>query len=210
MSIDSQSTAPVQFEGYLRIVYTDTMDPALHDDCTGVTDRLATDLAQVRAQLEYVNGELDRCIIERHEMSKELGALIRQCIPLGYESGQGITAVQFIFDHVIRLRTTLIQLQEDLFRWAASESTNDGALAGSVARRIKHELNTDIWHAPFNDEQISRISRYQASGKMHPYTCGISSSHTPLAAWSNGLGCIDCGSIQYWSHRHDVNGDLVP
>lgn len=181
----------------------------LHDDCAGVTDKLATNLAQVRSELEYINGELDRCMIERHEMAKELGALIRQCIPLGYEAGQGTTATKFIVDHVIRLRATLTELQEDLFRWAASESTNDGALAGSIARRIKHELSTDIWRAPFNEEQIIRISRYQGSGKMHPYTCGISSSHTPLAAWSNGLGCIDCGYVQYWSHKHDVNGDIV-
>lgn len=183
------------------------MDSA-HDDCTGLTGRLENDLAQVRAQLEYVNNELDRCMIERHEMSKELGALIRQCMPLGYESGQGITATQFIVNHVIRLRASLTELQKDLVQ-LAHESTGAGILAGSAARRIRHELSTDIWHAPFNEEQIIRISRYQISGKMHPYTCKTSSSHIPLAAWSNGLGCVDCGYIQYWSHKHDVNGDMV-
>lgn len=100
--------------------------------------RLQEELALVKAELEYVNGELSQYMTERHEAAKELGALIRQCIPLGYESGQGITATQFIVNHVTRLRATLTELQEDLFRWAASESTNDGALAGSIARRIRH------------------------------------------------------------------------
>lgn len=36
--------------------------------------------------------------------------------------------------------------------------------------RLRHELNTDIWHASFNEEQVVRLSRYQMDDQSHPYT----------------------------------------
>lgn len=175
----------------------------LHDDCAGLTQRMENDLAQLRAQLDYVNGELDRCMIERHEMSKELGALIRQCMPLGYVSGQGISISDFIIAYVSRMRINLSRIRDDFKNLAGSESHLAGGVAGAASRLIDFELRTDIWHAPFNETQISMLRMHQHN-KVHPYTCGADSSHLPLSPDVAGLICREpgCGYIQTWAHNH--------
>lgn len=63
-----------------------------------------------------------------------------------------------------------------------------------------------IW-APWNNEQVEGLNRYQTAGKMHPFTCPEHVSGSPsLVAYTDGWRCSkpsggDCDYRQYWAHR---------
>lgn len=54
--------------------------------------------------------------------------------------------------------------------------------------------------APWTDEQVAVLNACQASGRMHPYTCGVDSNHRVLLATAAGWVCQDCGYTQDWAH----------
>jgi hypothetical protein len=51
--------------------------------------------------------------------------------------------------------------------------------------------------APWTDEQVKSINEFQASGKMHPLTCG-NRDRAPLIAYTDGLACSFCDYRQNW------------
>ena len=59
--------------------------------------------------------------------------------------------------------------------------------------------------APFTDDQVVSLNAYQASGVMHPFTCGQRDlpGHKPsdrLWASTNGWFCEHCDYTQDWAH----------
>lgn len=58
-------------------------------------------------------------------------------------------------------------------------------------------------HAPFSDDQVEQLARYQRSGRMHPFTCGGQhpGGHVILTATAAGWVCPEsCGYTQDWAH----------
>jgi hypothetical protein len=63
---------------------------------------------------------------------------------------------------------------------------------------------TDIT-APWTDEQVTALNRYQDAGEVHPFTCGNlhADSRSPvLLATPNGWRCPNptCDYQQDWAH----------
>lgn len=59
------------------------------------------------------------------------------------------------------------------------------------------------FHAPWTQEQVDGLTRWQTSGVVHEYTCGADSSHRPLVATANGWTCPDCPYRQDWAILQD-------
>ena len=53
---------------------------------------------------------------------------------------------------------------------------------------------------PWTPEQVESLNAYQASGAMHPFTCGNDSTHRILLATPSGWVCSDCDWRQNWAH----------
>ena len=72
--------------------------------------------------------------------------------------------------------------------------------------------------APFTPEQIEQLQRWQASTRVHPFTCvanGVSGSvkHSDariLVPTEDGMVCPfeACGYTQIWVRRYMVDGTL--
>lgn len=54
--------------------------------------------------------------------------------------------------------------------------------------------------APWTQEQVDGLNRYQASGVFHEFTCGTDSRHRALVATVDGWVCLDCPYRQDWAH----------
>lgn len=56
--------------------------------------------------------------------------------------------------------------------------------------------------APWTAEVVDALNSYQRNGVMHPFTCGVDSSHGGgyLLATESGWVCTDCGYRQIWAH----------
>jgi hypothetical protein len=52
-----------------------------------------------------------------------------------------------------------------------------------------------IVYAPWNDEQIDALDKWQCDNSKHPYTCICGESLTP---YKNGWCCDYCGHRQTW------------
>ncbi len=58
--------------------------------------------------------------------------------------------------------------------------------------------------APWTQEQVDNLNSRQQRKDLHPYTCGIDSSHPWLVATTSGWKCAPtCGYTQYWAHAID-------
>jgi hypothetical protein len=55
------------------------------------------------------------------------------------------------------------------------------------------------FHAPWTQDQVDGLTRWQTSGVVHEYTCGTDSSHRPLVATVDGWTCPDCPYRQDWA-----------
>ena len=63
------------------------------------------------------------------------------------------------------------------------------------------ELNPKI-RAPFTDEQVAALNRYQTETTFHEFTCG--NEHTgerTLVAATDGWICPSCAYTQKWAHQ---------
>ncbi len=56
----------------------------------------------------------------------------------------------------------------------------------------------DMVYAPFDDEQVALMNRYQNSGDFHPYTC---CDHQTMVMTREGLTCPKCQTVQNWCLR---------
>jgi hypothetical protein len=58
--------------------------------------------------------------------------------------------------------------------------------------------------APWDEEQVDALNAYQASGAMHPFTCGNrphpGNAEAVLVATPEGWVCRDCDYTQDWAH----------
>jgi hypothetical protein len=67
--------------------------------------------------------------------------------------------------------------------------------------------------APFTDEQVVQLNRYQTAGRMHPFTCGGEQHHggPTLTATPEGWVCPDqaCTYTQNWAHAFMADKDAV-
>lgn len=63
--------------------------------------------------------------------------------------------------------------------------------------------------APWTDEQVKGIRRYQRDPSVHPFTCGECGSRKPLRVTNEGLSCA-CGYTQGWVHGWMVAWEIQP
>lgn len=66
--------------------------------------------------------------------------------------------------------------------------------------------------APFNENQIKNLERYQRLGYVHPFTCPQNSTHISdgiLLPTTNGMICIECGYIQNWVHDYMTSASFL-
>lgn len=60
--------------------------------------------------------------------------------------------------------------------------------------------------APWTDEQVAHLMRWQECVGVHPYTCGGRDDHygehqsVAMLPTVNGLECPECGWLQTWAH----------
>ena len=64
-------------------------------------------------------------------------------------------------------------------------------------------------YAPWTDEQVVALNRFQQSGQFHPFTCGNDSGHAVLVATAQGWKCTDCGYTQTWAHAFMAEGETI-
>lgn len=54
--------------------------------------------------------------------------------------------------------------------------------------------------APWTEDQVRELNRYQQAGFMHPFTCGGDECREVLVATENGWKCPNCDYTQNWAH----------
>lgn len=60
---------------------------------------------------------------------------------------------------------------------------------------------SDRIEAPFSDEQVQQLNRYQSLGFMHPFTCANEHGGADvLQATPEGWQCPSCAYTQSWAH----------
>jgi hypothetical protein len=75
----------------------------------------------------------------------------------------------------------------------------------------------DKIEAPFTDEQVAALNKYQWSGVMHPFTCarpeGLEHSFTEevLRATRDGWVCVKvgCTYTQKWAHEFMADSEWI-
>jgi ABC-type lipoprotein export system ATPase subunit len=55
-------------------------------------------------------------------------------------------------------------------------------------------------HAPWTDEEVENLNKYQAAGVFHPFTCPHHSQQDVLVATHEGWVCSHCDYKQDWAH----------
>lgn len=69
-------------------------------------------------------------------------------------------------------------------------------------------------YAPWTDEQVAALNRWQACGWMHPFTCGNRDTpdhkladgwYDQLIATPSGWKCMICDYTQNWAHDFMFN-----
>lgn len=69
---------------------------------------------------------------------------------------------------------------------------------------------SDKIYTPFTDKEVRRLRAWQASSRVHPYTCPkrgeakhrwseIAGDYGALLPTPDGLVCLDCDYVQYWA-----------
>lgn len=55
--------------------------------------------------------------------------------------------------------------------------------------------------APFTDEQVDALNRWQETWSVHPFTCASDhEGERVLVAHREGWRCPTCGNAQNWAH----------
>jgi len=54
--------------------------------------------------------------------------------------------------------------------------------------------------APWTDEQVAALNRWQGNDAVHPFTCPNSHQGRELTATAKGWVCKGCGYKQNWAH----------
>ena len=60
-------------------------------------------------------------------------------------------------------------------------------------------------YAPWTDEQVAFLEKWQDDGKKHPFTCICGESLIP---YKSGWECDECGYKQNWAHNFMVSPEL--
>lgn len=60
-------------------------------------------------------------------------------------------------------------------------------------------IKSDRTFAPWTDEQVETLNKFQALEFIHPFTC-IEHSNLPLIATKSGWVCAKCDYTQGWAH----------
>jgi hypothetical protein len=66
--------------------------------------------------------------------------------------------------------------------------------------------------APFTPEQVASLNGYQASGAVHPFTCGnddCPAEQAVLVAREDGWRCPACTYTQDWAHAQMADGSWL-
>lgn len=61
-------------------------------------------------------------------------------------------------------------------------------------------LVSDLLLAPWTNEQVDQLNRFQKLGAMHPFTCGGDNCRAVLRARNSGWYCLHCPYMQNWAH----------
>lgn len=68
-----------------------------------------------------------------------------------------------------------------------------------------------ILQAPFTDEQVAALNRWQRSNFVHPFTCnGVHDGDRVLVATRDGWVCRHCRYTQDWAHDSMLTEPVNP
>ncbi len=67
---------------------------------------------------------------------------------------------------------------------------------------------SDVIRAPWTEEQVKELKRYQAAGVVHPYTCGGDSCRDILVPTTDGWTCPSCDYTQDWAHAMSADSQF--
>lgn len=65
-------------------------------------------------------------------------------------------------------------------------------------------------NAPWTDEQVKALNKYQKERFMHPFTCPNDHDNRELVATNNGWICKYCDYRQDWCHDWMADTDKHP
>lgn len=75
-----------------------------------------------------------------------------------------------------------------------------------LTRKLKRgKMKIFMVNAPWTDEQVETLQKWQEDDTKHPYTCVCGESLTP---YNSGLCCEYCGHTQDWCWNFSVEDDL--
>ena len=66
------------------------------------------------------------------------------------------------------------------------------------------EYEADLLYAPWTDEQVEALQKWQEDDTKHPYTCVCGES---LAPYNSGWKCEYCGHTQNWCWNFSTEYD---
>jgi len=67
---------------------------------------------------------------------------------------------------------------------------------------------SDTIRAPWTEEQVKELARYQATGLVHPYTCGGDKCGDVLVPTKDGWTCPSCDYKQDWAHAMSASAEF--
>jgi hypothetical protein len=83
----------------------------------------------------------------------------------------------------------------------------DHELESAARVAIAAARGEDIW----SDEQVAKLNEFQASGRMHPFTCETAHPEgRDLVATRKGWICPHCDYTQCWAHSYMFKGAPDP
>lgn len=62
-------------------------------------------------------------------------------------------------------------------------------------------MTQELNKAPWTDEQVKSLNKYQQCSWVHPFTCGGKNCRRVLVATPNGWICPKCDYKQDWAHE---------
>lgn len=82
-------------------------------------------------------------------------------------------------------------------------------MSGEEDALARAESAMEVVKAPWDHDQINHANTFQQAGVMHPFTCGVDSSHPLLVARRSGWRCPTCDYTQDWAFAGMLDGSIV-
>jgi hypothetical protein len=87
------------------------------------------------------------------------------------------------------------------------ESARTEEIVSPVEVTMNMPTSPEIANAPWTDEQVANLNRWQQAGYVHEWTCpNDHPGSRTLVADNDGWWCVGCGYTQNWAHPNMLQG----